>query len=843
MKENFKKALKYVKTIFFIGIIVLIVFELSKLRKEISISELKNIMESIGIFKMAVIGIFSLLAITPMINYDFLFNDMMGDVRDRKYIIERSITINTFNNLIGFGGIINIGLRAEYFGDDKEKGPLMKMIVKSFLFYFTGCSFLSLVSLIHALLTKDAIILNYFVVLIGGLLYYFVALIASKIKNSDGPKFSLAFALKFSLTSVLEWSLAFCSFYLIGHLLGVEINFFRLLGVYVISILMGIVSMIPGGLGSFDLVALSILSSTGISRELILSWLLLYRLFYYIIPFFIGLIFFIKNSSNFFDKKKDDKGSNLIKSMSCDLLAGMLFLLAFFLILSVTIPDELEEIKWLSKFGHLRGNIIYQFPSVVLGFLYIYLGIAIDNRVKRAFYPTEIFLFLGLIYASVTDFSIYTISYIIFCMILAIISRDELYRKQLVYSYESVTKISIFIIFLTLISILEFTRNYRFIRIKSINDFILLPFEIPLVKSLIFIGILFVFVYILNIYLEGNKEKIGQDPDFSTIDYLLKTYQSNTTAGLSYLGDKEMFYIRDEEKRVNAALQFATYKDKVVVMGEPFGDPASYGRLIENFIKKADLYGYSPVFYEISEDYILKLHDFGFEFMKFGENASVNLEDFSLTGSSKKSLRNALNKVQKSGFTFEILEPPFSGELMEKLKIISDKWLDGRKEKGFSLGFFDETYLKKSQIAVVKSDEGEIVAFANIMPNKNSDEVSVDLMRFDEDKAPSGTMDFLFINIFLHFKDAGKKSFDLGMAPLYNVGVNENSFLQEKLAFLIYKFGDRFYSFEGLRNYKEKFVTEWQPRYTSYSKKTWLVYLVLILVKLETTDVNRKKNN
>ena len=49
------------------------------------------------------------------------------------------------------------------------------------------------------------------------------------------------------------------------------------------------------------------------------------------------------------------------------------------------------------------------------------------------------------------------------------------------------------------------------------------------------------------------------------------------------------------------------------------------------------------------------------------------------------------------------------------------------------------------------------------------------------------------------------------MAPLANVGQSRKSFIQERIAALIYEFGSEIYSFQGLREYKEKFVSKWQP--------------------------------
>ena len=78
------------------------------------------------------------------------------------------------------------------------------------------------------------------------------------------------------------------------------------------------------------------------------------------------------------------------------------------------------------------------------------------------------------------------------------------------------------------------------------------------------------------------------------------------------------------------------------------------------------------------------------------------------------------------------------------------------------------------------------------------------------------------------------------MAPLSNVGINTNSFVEEKLAYLIYKFGYKFYSFEGLRAYKEKFAPTWEPIYLSYPNKSWLLYTMLSIF---IVDINAAKDN
>lgn len=74
---------------------------------------------------------------------------------------------------------------------------------------------------------------------------------------------------------------------------GHGLSFETFLAVYVIACMLGIVSHSPGGLGVFEatmLIALSHLPREGVPKEDILGAVLLFRLFYYLIPFVLALI-------------------------------------------------------------------------------------------------------------------------------------------------------------------------------------------------------------------------------------------------------------------------------------------------------------------------------------------------------------------------------------------------------------------------------------------------------------------------------------------------------------------------------------------------------------------------
>jgi phosphatidylglycerol lysyltransferase len=151
---------------------------------------------------------------------------------------------------------------------------------------------------------------------------------------------------------------------------------------------------------------------------------------------------------------------------------------------------------------------------------------------------------------------------------------------------------------------------------------------------------------------------------------------------------------------------------------------------------------------------------------------------------------------------------------MPTLRAISEAWLDEKntREKGFSLGFFDPDYLARGPLAVVRRD-GEIVAFANLLLGGNHEELSIDLMRYLPGRAPGGMMDYLFLELMLWGRGEGYRWFSLGMAPFSGFDVRTLAPLWSRAGAFLFRQGEHFYNFRGVRQYKEKFDPVWEPRY------------------------------
>jgi phosphatidylglycerol lysyltransferase len=85
-------------------------------------------------------------------------------------------------------------------------------------------------------------------------------------------------------------------------------------------------------------------------------------------------------------------------------------------------------------------------------------------------------------------------------------------------------------------------------------------------------------------------------------------------------------------------------------------------------------------------------------------------------------------------------------------------------------------------------------------------------MRFAPD-APRGAMDYLFIELMRWGREQGYRWFNLGMAPLAGLEDRALAPAWHRLGSFVYRHGESFYNFDGLRRFKDKFDPVWEPRY------------------------------
>jgi phosphatidylglycerol lysyltransferase len=78
---------------------------------------------------------------------------------------------------------------------------------------------------------------------------------------------------------------------------------------------------------------------------------------------------------------------------------------------------------------------------------------------------------------------------------------------------------------------------------------------------------------------------------------------------------------------------------------------------------------------------------------------------------------------------------------------------------------------------------------------------------------PEGLMDYLLVQLMRWAREEGFQWFNLGLTPLAGNEERRSGRLWDQFSALIYRHGEAFYPFQGLRHYKEKFGPVWEPKY------------------------------
>jgi len=274
-----------------------------------------------------------------------------------------------------------------------------------------------------------------------------------------------------------------------------------------------------------------------------------------------------------------------------------------------------------------------------------------------------------------------------------------------------------------------------------------------------------------------------------------------------------------------------------LVLGDPIGAESDLVASLEAFKSYCLHNDWMPAFYQVQPDYINIYKAAGFEVLTIGQEAIVDLNLFTLEGRAGKEFRNVSNRLERLGHRTELHLPPLAEALLLNLRDVSNEWLTMMRssELRFSVGWFDDDYIRNSPVMAVHAPDGSITAFANLIPEYQRNEATEDLIRRRQ-QIENGTMDFLFIALFRWAKAQGFATYSLGLSALAGIGEHFDDPAAERALHYIYENLNHFYNFKGLHAFKDKFNPEWQPRYLIYPGLPSLPAVGAALVRANTGD-------
>lgn len=581
--------------------------------------------------------------------------------------------------------------------------------------------------------------------------------------------------------------------------------------VYFAAVGLGILSHSPGGLGVFEATIIAGLGASG--RSDVLAALLLYRVAYTILPFIVaatglGIMMGMER------RRALTGGAHVFwrafRPLVPPVAGGIALLAGVILLVSGNLPADgsrlgvLREILPLPfiEASHLAGSLA--------GVLLIVVARGLYRKLYRAWLVAMGLLMIGLVASLLKGLDWKESLSMLATLAVLGVFRPAFYRadNDSVFRLSGTWLLSILALAAAIFWIGLFAHSHVPYRNALWWDFTWHGDASRFLRASL-AGAIVLAVIAFNSLISGRKDRILPEPVPDAVRRLVAESE-DTEAYIALTGDKA--FLVSEDGR--AFIAYADTGRSLIAKGDPVGAPDAGRKLVWQLREMADRQGKRCAFYAVSPAYLPTFLDLGLSILKIGEVARVDLRGFTLDGATRKGLRQARHRAARNGFTFEVVPASSNPHVLPDLRKISDAWLDSKQgdEKGFALGAFTEAYIVNFDVAVLRNAEGQIIAFANLFKGANRHELSLDLMRYNP-AGPGFAMDALFAELMLWGAAEGYHWFALGAAPFSGIEDRQLAPIWNRIGGFVYKHGEHFYNFEGLRAFKEKFDPQWSPNY------------------------------
>jgi phosphatidylglycerol lysyltransferase len=592
-----------------------------------------------------------------------------------------------------------------------------------------------------------------------------------------------------------------------------NLTYTQCLAAFLVALVAGNVSLVPGGLGVFESVMIVLLASRVGTLELTTA-LLAFRGIYFILPLFVAVSLSAARGAALHVprlRRLLAHGARWLTALAPQLLAAVTFVSGAILLFSGALPATAGRLTRLHEYLALPVIEASHFVASLAGAALLLLARGLQRRLDGAWLLAVVLLGTSsaLSLAKGWDFE-ESILLGIACVVL-LPFRRQFYRSSSLLGelFSNAWAAAIAIVLVGSAWLVLFAQTHEAYSDEPWWRFGLHAESSRSLRATVGAVALIALFALGRLLRPLRIEALA--PSTADIERARPLVERSllTYANLVFRGDKALLF----SEAGDAFLMYGRKGRSWIGMGDPIGAEAGVRELLWRFRDLCDRYDGWCVFFEVHAKRREQYADLGLSLTPLGQEARVDLARFAIDTPTHKDLRQTRARLLRRGCAFEILPREAVPQALPGLAGISDAWLAEKAthEKGFSNASFDVDYLENFPVAVVRS-EGRLVAFANLWLGAEHEELSVDLMRHLPD-APNGTMDFLFAELLLWGRAAGYRWFNFGTAPLSGLDTQPGAPVWKRVGTFLYRHGEHFYNFEGLRRFKAKFDPVWTPVY------------------------------
>ncbi|MDQ1438843.1 MAG: lysyl-tRNA synthetase, class [Acidimicrobiaceae bacterium] len=313
---------------------------------------------------------------------------------------------------------------------------------------------------------------------------------------------------------------------------------------------------------------------------------------------------------------------------------------------------------------------------------------------------------------------------------------------------------------------------------------------------------------------------------------IVSAWGTGTLDYFALRSDKEFFFSGQ------TVVAYAVHHGVCLVSPDPVGPPWERDQAWAAFRHWADDHGWTLAVLGAGDAWLPIYRSAGMRDLYVGDEAVVDVSRFALDGGRHKSLRQAVNRVAKYGYTVRFHVPSATDDdLREQVRDVMGLSRRGDVERGFSmtLGRLFDPADEGLLLAVCSDPDGRPVAFCQYVPAPGIDGYSLDLMRRDSGEHPNGLLDFVIVETIRHLREHGSRRLSLNFAAMRGVLAGE---VGAGVVTRIERWALRRMSgsmqIESLWRFNDKFDPDWEPRYVVYDAPEHVVPVAFAIARAES---------
>ena len=286
----------------------------------------------------------------------------------------------------------------------------------------------------------------------------------------------------------------------------------------------------------------------------------------------------------------------------------------------------------------------------------------------------------------------------------------------------------------------------------------------------------------------------------------------------------------------NSFFAYRLVGSSALISGDPVGEESEFRDLLNDFVNRARDHGWRVAVVGAGPNWLSLYRELGMRrVIKIGDEAVIRPETFSTEGRAIRKVRQSARKIaERDGVRFLIERAVEMDEARRaQLVEISNAWLAGRRERGFSMAI-DDLFAAGSVFALAIDCGDEPIAFLHLVPSSAGGGYSLSSQR-RLPGSPGGISEFLVVETLAWAREAGVSEFSLNFCAFREMlGGNPQSRFLHRLARRVLLGLDSFFQIERLNSFSRKFLPEWRPRYVCLERLSDLPAVSIAYLRAES---------